>query len=106
MYGPLLRSRYDRKVAGVCAAFARSYGWDVTMVRLALVLLAVFGGGGVLAYVVCWIVIPEEPVGMPPYVASYQPNPNYPPAGYYPPPADVPPSTTYPPNTPGAPPTA
>jgi phage shock protein C len=102
MNGPLLRPKYDRKIAGVCAAFARAYGWDVNLVRLALVLLVFFGGGGVLAYVICWIVIPEEPVGMPPYVA----DPNYPGAPTYPQTPTYPPAN-YPPNTPpGAPPTA
>jgi len=90
MYGPLLRPRYDRKIAGVCAAFARSYGWDITMVRLALVLLAVFGGGGVLAYVICWIVIPEDPA-----VATPQPY-----SGAYPPPPPVNYSQSYPQNPP------
>ncbi len=102
MNGQLLRPRYDRKIAGVCAAFARAYGWDLTIVRLVLVLLVFFGGGGVLAYIVCWLVIPEEPVGMPPYVASYPVDPNYPP----PPPPNYSAGTNYPPNTPGAPPTA
>ncbi|SDF19874.1 PspC domain-containing protein [Terriglobus roseus] len=100
MYGPLIRPRYDRKVAGVCAAFARSYGWDPTTVRLILVLLVIFGGSGILAYVVCWIVIPEEPLGM-----SY-PNPGqYPPP---PPPANYPPQyqQQYPPVPPTEPPTA
>jgi phage shock protein C len=101
MNGPLLRPRYGRKVAGVCAAFARSYGWDLNLVRLVLVLLVFFGGGGVLAYVICWIVIPEEPVGVPPSSMGYTGTPNYPPV----PPAQYQP--TYPPHdTPGAPPTA
>lgn len=100
MYGPLIRPRYDRKVAGVCAAFARSYGWDPTVVRVVLLLLVLFGGGGILAYVVCWIVIPEEPLGMsypPAYPGQYPPQP---------PPVNYPPqySQPYQGNTPPAPP--
>lgn len=64
---PLLRPRSDRKIAGVCAAFARAYGWDVTLVRLVLVALVLFGGGGVLAYIICWIAIPEDPIVLPTY---------------------------------------
>ncbi len=75
---PLLRPRYDRKLAGVCAAFARAYGWDVTLVRLVLVALVLFGGGGVLAYIICWIAIPEDPVALPTYPPAagqgYPPN--------------------------------
>ena len=83
MYAPLLRPRYDRKIAGVCAAFARAYGWDLTVVRIVTVLLAVFVGSSVLAYVICWVVIPEDPAALPPYpptppYASTQPP--YPPA--------------------------
>ena len=96
MNGPLLRPRYDRKIAGVCAAFARAYGWDLTLTRLVLVLLVFFGGGGVLAYVICWVVIPEEPLALP-YVGAYPP----PPAGYPPPPAGYPPAG-YPPSEPPA----
>ena len=65
MHGQLLRPRYGRKIAGVCAAFARAYGWDLTAVRLATVLLAFFVGGGFIAYVICWIVIPEEQLMLP-----------------------------------------
>ncbi len=61
----LYRSRTDKKIAGVCGGLARSYGWDSTVVRLIALLLLLFGGGGFLAYVLCWIVIPEEPVHLP-----------------------------------------
>lgn len=96
MNGPLLRPRYNRKIAGVCAAFARAYGWDLNLTRLVLVLLVFFGGGGVLAYVVCWLIIPEEPLALP-YEGSYPPQ--TPPTGY--PPTGYPPS-----NPPSTPPTA
>jgi len=59
---PLQRSRTDRKIAGVCAGFAHHLDLDPTVVRLIWLVLAFVGGGGVLAYVVAWIVIPEEPV--------------------------------------------
>ncbi len=92
MNGPLLRPRYDRKVAGVCAAFARAYGWDLTVTRIVTLVLAIFTGGGFLAYIICWIVIPEDPLGVPPYAGYPQAYPTgYPPqppanyAGYQPP---------------------
>jgi phage shock protein PspC (stress-responsive transcriptional regulator) len=83
----LFRPIYDRRIAGVCAAFARGYGWDLTVVRLITVAIAFFTGVGFLAYLFCWIAIPEEQVALPPYPGNY--------AGGYPPP---PPN--YPPNTP------
>ncbi len=98
MYGPLLRPKFDRKIAGVCAAFANSYGWDVTVVRIAALLLAIFTGFGFIAYLVCWIAIPEAPIGATPYVPStYSPGASYPPqppTGYthVPPPPSEPPT--------------
>jgi len=52
----------DRKIAGVCVAFAEYFDVDVTIVRVVWLIVALFGGGGVLAYIIAWIVIPEAPV--------------------------------------------
>ena len=49
-----------RVVAGVCVGVAGYFGIDATLVRLAFALLTIFGGAGVLVYLVAWIVIPEE----------------------------------------------
>lgn len=57
----LYRSRKDRKICGVCAGLAKYFDVDPTVVRLACALLAIFGGGGLLAYIVCALVIPIEP---------------------------------------------
>ena len=51
----------DRKVAGVCAGFAEYFDLDVTIVRVVWLIVALFGGGGVLAYIIAWIVMPEAP---------------------------------------------
>jgi phage shock protein C len=62
----LVRPRVGRMVAGVCQGLANSYSWDVTWVRVITVLLTIFGGGlGLVAYVVFWIVMPEEPFSLP-----------------------------------------
>lgn len=57
----LYRSVTDRKIAGVCGGLAKYFGFDSTMVRLALALLVIFGGVGILAYIICALIIPEEP---------------------------------------------
>lgn len=50
-----------KKIAGVAAAFANYFGWDVTLVRIVWVLLLLPGGlPGIIPYLVCWMVIPEE----------------------------------------------
>ena len=56
----LQRLRKGRVVAGVCAGLADYFGVDATLVRLAFALLAVFGGAGILFYLVAWMIIPEE----------------------------------------------
>jgi phage shock protein C len=51
----------DRKIAGVCAGFAQYFDLDVTIVRVVWLIVALFGGGGALAYIIAWIAMPEEP---------------------------------------------
>ncbi len=71
----LVRPRQGRMLAGVCQGLANAYMWDVVWVRVITVLLTVFGGGlGLVAYIVFWIVMPEEPLALPPG-APYSPNP-------------------------------
>jgi phage shock protein C len=57
----LYRSRYQKKLAGVCAGLADFFQIDVTVIRLLWVFLVVFAGAGILAYIIAWIIIPEEP---------------------------------------------
>ena len=56
----LYRAREGRMVAGVCAGLAAHFGIDPTLVRLAFALFTIFGGAGVLLYLIAWIIIPEE----------------------------------------------
>ena len=60
----LTRARGDAKIAGVCAGFADYFGVDVTLVRALWLILSVVPGavvGGVIAYLLAWIVMPEGP---------------------------------------------
>jgi phage shock protein C len=57
----LARRRDNRIVAGVCAGLADYAGIDVNLLRIIVALVSLFSGGvGVIAYIVGWIVIPEE----------------------------------------------
>jgi phage shock protein PspC (stress-responsive transcriptional regulator) len=48
-------------VAGVCAGIAEYFGWDVTLVRVIVAVVAVItGGAGLLAYLAAWAIIPAE----------------------------------------------
>jgi len=58
----LSRPRDDRKIAGVCAGFARYMNVDVTLVRvIAIVLVLCPPSVGLIAYIVAWIVMPNDP---------------------------------------------
>ncbi len=57
----LTRSRHDKKIAGVCGGLGEYMGVDPTLVRLIWLVAVIFGGTGVLAYIIAWIVMPEEP---------------------------------------------
>jgi phage shock protein C len=78
----LVRPRMGRMIAGVCQGLANAYAWDVVWVRVITVLLTVFGGGsGLLAYIIFWIVMPEEPLLLPPVIPPVAPpQPPYPPS--------------------------
>ena len=56
----LTRSAADRKLAGVCAGIAEYFGIDPTVVRIAWVVFCLMGGSGLLAYILCAILMPEE----------------------------------------------
>ena len=61
----LYRNANDKKLCGVCAGFAKYFSIDVTLVRLiwAIVTLCTVGTG-VLAYIICALIMPEEPTNV------------------------------------------
>lgn len=60
MENRLTRSVYDRKLGGVCAGLGRYFNIDPTFIRLGWILAFFCFGAGFLAYILCWMVIPEE----------------------------------------------
>jgi phage shock protein PspC (stress-responsive transcriptional regulator) len=60
---PLRRSRADRVIGGVCGGIARQYAIDPVLLRILVVVLTIFSGGTFLiAYVLGWIFITDDPV--------------------------------------------
>jgi phage shock protein PspC (stress-responsive transcriptional regulator) len=59
-HADLRRPFHDRMLAGVAAGVARYFGIDVTIVRIAFVLLTVIGGAGIPLYLAGLLLIPEE----------------------------------------------
>jgi len=61
----LLRPRSPRMVGGVCAAFALHFGWNLDLVRVVAAVFGLFYGVGILAYLACWIILPEAQYALP-----------------------------------------
>ena len=57
----LYRIKEGRKLAGVCGGLAEYFNLDPTLVRVLWAVIAVCAGTGVLAYIICALVIPEKP---------------------------------------------
>jgi phage shock protein C len=56
----LYRSRSDRMIAGVCGGLGEYLGVDPVWLRLFFVLLLFATGFGFWAYLILWIIVPEE----------------------------------------------
>ena len=56
----LYRSREERMLAGVCGGLGSYFAVDPTLVRVLFVLFGLVVGGGILAYLILWILIPLE----------------------------------------------
>ena len=56
----LRRSKTDKMIAGICGGLGKYSGLDPTILRLVFVLLMIFAGTGLLAYLIMWLVIPYE----------------------------------------------
>ncbi len=57
----LYRSRKTRILGGVSGGLSEYLDVDVTLIRVLWVLVTLLGGSGVLAYIILWIIVPEEP---------------------------------------------
>lgn len=57
---PLVRSKSDRWLGGVCVGLGRYFDLNPAIYRIAFVVLTLAGGTGVLLYLAAWLVIPEE----------------------------------------------
>ena len=59
-YKKLHRSKKNRVIAGVCGGLGEYFGIDPVIIRLLWLLFLFAMGTGILAYIIAWIVIPEE----------------------------------------------
>ena len=56
----LQRSRTDKKIFGVCGGMAKYFDVDVTIIRILFLIALLCVGGGLIAYLICALVMPEE----------------------------------------------
>jgi phage shock protein PspC (stress-responsive transcriptional regulator) len=56
----LTRVRDGKMIAGVSTGLARYLGVDPVVVRVGFAVLTVMSGAGLLAYLACWILMPNE----------------------------------------------
>ena len=56
----LRRSRTDRKLLGVAGGLGRYAGIDPLIFRILFVVLAIFGGSGLLLYALGWLLVPDD----------------------------------------------
>ena len=57
----IYRSKKDSIIGGVCGGIAEYFGIDSTLVRLLAILIVFIGGAGIIAYIIAWIIIPQNP---------------------------------------------
>ena len=63
-------------IGGVSGGIAKYFDIDPTIVRVLFVVSIFLGGGGILAYIILWVVVPEEPIITNPVDEESNPNPN------------------------------
>lgn len=56
----VMRSREHRMIAGVAGGIGEYFRVDPTLVRLGFVITAFFGGAGIVAYLLAWVIIPDS----------------------------------------------
>ena len=56
----LYRSETNKVLGGVCGGLGEVFNVDPTLVRILFVIAALFGGSGILFYIILWIVIPTR----------------------------------------------
>ena len=67
----LHRSKDDRWLAGVCGGIAEYFNVDSTLIRVLFILFGFAVGGGILIYIILWIIMPEAADD---HVASSEPE--------------------------------
>ena len=57
----LFKSNRDKKICGICGGIGEYFNIDPTVIRIAWIFFSALGGSGLLAYIICAIIIPDNP---------------------------------------------
>lgn len=60
----LYKSNHDKKLDGVCGGIAEYFGIDPVLVRVAWIIFTACGGCGLIAYLICALVMPRKEDGI------------------------------------------
>ncbi len=58
----LQRNLSNSMIGGVCSGVADYFGLDVSLVRVLWAVISLFAGTGILAYIICWLIIPAKEI--------------------------------------------
>ena len=62
MQNKIYRKWDDRMIAGVCSGIGQYLHWDVSLIRIAFVIMSFTGGIGVVLYAIFWFMFPNEEI--------------------------------------------
>ena len=70
----LYRSTADKMLGGVASGLAEYFDIDSTLVRVLFIVVVFLGGGGIIAYIILWIVVPQKPYELPKFSFTDSPK--------------------------------
>lgn len=70
----LYRSTMDKMIGGVAGGLAEYFDIDSTLVRVFFIVIVFLGGGGIIAYIILWIVVPQKPYELPKFNFNQPPS--------------------------------
>jgi len=70
----LYRSTVDKMIGGVAGGLAEYFDIDATLVRVLFIVVVFLGGGGIIAYIILWIVVPQKPYELPKFNFNQPPS--------------------------------
>ena len=51
----------DGSISGGCGGLAEFFGLDVSLIRIATLILILFGGLSIWVYIILWLIVPKAP---------------------------------------------